>query len=103
MKENLINNLYCENSLDLIEKYVVENINTENIKKEDASREMFKLFFGVVELGKEIRISLKSNDLKNTETKITDIFLTLISICNSLNIDLFAALKEKEEPCSINL
>jgi hypothetical protein len=25
---------------------------------------MFKLFFGVVELGKEIRISLKSNDLK---------------------------------------
>ena len=57
---------------------------------------MFRLFFNVIELGREVRISLKDHNTKNSESKIADIFLVLISICNNLNINLFDALTEKE-------
>ena len=96
MKEDLLKNLNRDDSLDLIQKYVLEKINVDTFDKKDVSSEMFRLFFNVVELGKEVRITLKSDDLKNTESKIADIFLVLISICNSLNINLFDALIEKE-------
>ena len=97
MKEELLNKLSREDSLDLIQKYVEEKINTDTFNKDDVSSEMFRLFFNVIELGKEIRISLKENSIKNSESKIADIFLVLISICNSLNINLFDAIYEKEK------
>ncbi len=85
-----------EDSLDLIQKYVEEHIELDTFDKKDISSEMFRLFFNVIELGKEIRSSLKDQDYQNTELKIADIFLVLISICNNLNINLFSALQEKE-------
>lgn len=96
MKENLLSCLSREDSLDLIQRYVEEKIEIDTFNKEDVSSEMFRLFFNVVELGKEVRISLKENDIKNSESKIADIFLVLVSICNSLNINLFDAILEKE-------
>lgn len=96
-KKELLACLSRDDSLDLIQKYVEEKIEVETYKKNDVSSEMFHLFFNVVELGKEIRISLKDDDVKNSETKIADIFLVLISICNSLNINLFDALIDKEK------
>ena len=97
MKEKLLNCLSREDSLDLIQKYVEEKIQVDTFNKEDVSSEMFRLFFNVVELGKEIRISLKEKDVKNSESKIADIFLVLVSICNSMNINLFDAILEKEK------
>lgn len=97
MKEKLLNCLSREDSLDLIQRYVEEKIEVDSFNKDDVSSEMFRLFFNVVELGKEVRISLKENDIKNSESKIADIFLVLVSICNSLNINLFDAILEKEK------
>lgn len=102
-KKELLACLSRDDSLDLIQKYVEEKIEVETYKKNDVSSEMFHLFFNVVELGKEIRISLKDDDVKNSESKIADIFLVLISICNSLNINLFDALIDKEKKLQIKL
>ena len=101
MKEKLLNCLSREDSLDLIQKYVEEKISVDTFNKEDVSSEMFRLFFNVIELGKEVRITLKDDNVKNTESKIADIFLVLISICNSLNINLFDAIIEKEKDLKI--
>lgn len=92
MQEKIIRNLDLKDSLDLVQKYVLENVNADVVNKENVSREMFKLFFNVVELGKEVRVSLIENKNENSEAKIADIFLALVSICNGLNINLFDAL-----------
>lgn len=90
MNKNVIKKIIDkEDSLDILQAYVLKNSN-KNINDE-----MFQLFFGVIELGREIRLSLKNNNYKRSEDKISDIFLTLISICSNLNIDLFNALQEK--------
>ncbi len=96
-KEQILFSISREDSLDLIQKYVEENVDIDTFDKKNISSEMFRLFFNVIELGKEVRSSLKDQDYQNTELKIADIFLVLISICNSLNINLFDALQEKEK------
>lgn len=95
-KKQILFSISREDSLDLIQKYVEENVSIDTFDKKDLSSEMFRLFFNVIELGKEVRSSLKDEDYQNTELKIADIFLVLISICNSLHINLFDALQEKE-------
>ncbi len=100
MKNELLESLSREDSLDLIQKYVEEKINVDTFDKSDISNEMFRLFFDVIELGREVRITLKNNDYQKTESKIGEIFLVLISICNNLHINLFDALLEKE--CALN-
>ena len=102
MREKIIENLSREDSLDLIQAYVEEKIQVGTFNKQDVSSEMFRLFFSVIELGKEIRISLKDENTKNSESKIADIFLVLVSICNSMNINLFDALIEKEQTLQTN-
>ena len=96
-KDQILFSLNREDSLDLIQKYVLENVVVDTFNKKDISSEMFRLFFNVIELGKEIRSSLKDQDYQNTELKLADIVLVLISICNSLNINLFDALEEREQ------
>lgn len=103
MKEKLLNSLSREDSLDLIQKYVEKKIKVDTFNKEDVSSEMFRLFFNVIELGKEIRISLKEENIKNSESKIADIFLVLVSICNSLDVNLFDAIVEKEKNYKLSL
>lgn len=102
-KVALLEKLSREDSLDSIQKYVEEKINIDSFNKKDISSEMFRLFFNVIELGKEVRISIKDEKYKNSESKIADIFLVLISICNSLQINLFDALAEKEMVLNGNL
>ncbi len=94
-QEQILFTLSREDSLDCIQKYLEKN--SEALNKKDISNEMFSLFFLVIELGKEIRISLKEKTYLDTELKIADIFLILISICNHLNINLFDALTKKEQ------
>ena len=93
-KEILLTQLKRSDSLDLIQKYVEEKMNI--LDKKEVSNEMFHLFFLVIELGKEIRISLKNETYENSENKLADIFLVLISICNRLQINLFDAITNKE-------
>lgn len=97
MNSSILDIIEKENSLDLIQNYVKDKMETKSFKKGDVSSEMFHLFFNVVELGREVRISLKEENNTNSKTKIVDIFLVLISICNSMNINLFEALINQEK------
>ena len=65
MNNSILKNIKREDSLERIQKYVLEQT-----KNQDLSKEMFKLFRSVIELGKEVRISIKENDSMNSETKI---------------------------------
>ncbi len=94
-KDQVLQYLSREDSLDKIQKYVENHVNVDTFEKQNVSSEMFRLFFNVIELGKEIRISIKDSDTKNSETKIADIFLVLVSICNSLQINLFDVIENK--------
>ena len=82
-------------SLEGIQKYVEEH-SKEEVEK-NLSNEMFQLFFGVMELGKEVRLTLKNKQILDTELKIADLFLSLVAISNNLNINLFDALTKKEQ------
>ena len=82
-------------NLEGIQKYVLEH-SKEDVQK-NLSNEMFQLFFGVMELGKEVRLTLKNNQTLDTELKIADLFLSLVAISNNLNINLFDALTKKEQ------
>ena len=94
MQEQVYYSLSKEN-LEGIQKYVEEH-SKEKVEK-NLSNEMFQLFFGVIELGKEVRMTLKNNQTLDTELKIADLFLSLVAISNNLNINLFDALTKKEQ------
>ena len=66
--KELLNKLTREDSLDIIQNYVEEKINVDTFDKKDINSEMFRLFFNVIELGKEVRTSLKEHNTKNSES-----------------------------------
>lgn len=94
-KERILLELSRNDNLDLIQKQVLEQIKKDSTS--NISSEMFKLFFSVIELSRDIRLSLKDQDFQNTKLKLADIFLVLISVCNHLNINLFDCLTYKED------
>lgn len=94
MQEQVYYSLSKE-SLEGIQKYVEEH-SKEEVEK-NLSNEMFQLFFGVIELGKEVRLTLKNKQTLDTELKIADLFLSLVAISNNLNINLCDALTKKEQ------
>ena len=94
MQEQVYYSLSKE-SLEGIQKYVEEH-SKEKVEK-NLSNEMFQLFFGVMELGKEVRLTLKNKQPLDTELKIADLFLSLVAISNNLNINLFDTLTKKEQ------
>ncbi len=85
-----------EDNLDRIQKQILQTTNA-TIERKNISNEMFQLFFGIMELGREVRKSIKENDYQNTKLKIADLFLFLVSLCNDLHINLFDCLQEKEQ------
>ncbi len=97
MENNRLEKLNRQDSLAIIQKYVQEKMFVEIVSKTDVANEMFRLFFSVMELGKSIRTTLKYSSNQNTEYKIGEIFLCLITICNNLNIDLFTTLESMDK------
>ena len=97
MQGQLLDVLKRSENLDGIQKYVLEKESVDKTITKDLSNEMFRLFFDVIELGKEVRNALKNDTYLDTELKIADIFLILIALCNNLNINLFDALIKKEQ------
>ena len=69
------------------------------------SKTMLLLLEEVGELAKSIRKNAtnmcidenKINHYDTIESEIADVFIVLCSVCNKLDIDLFKALKDKEE------
>lgn len=97
--------LQNDNSLIQIQDYIKNVISLRGFSNQNIEKTMLLLTEEVGELAKAIRkektsMSIDRSKIKNydtVESEVADVFIVLCSICNKLDIDLFSALKDKEE------
>ena len=98
-----INKLNNDSSLNDIQNYITEMMKIN--KFDNTPLELFcYLTEEIGELAKEIRKTEKNMDIDTRKKydsclkyEVADVFIYLIAICNSYNIDLFEAFKNKEQ------
>ena len=98
-------NLNSNNSLEEVQKYIKQVIKIRGFENQEIEKTMLLLIEEVGELAKSIRKNAtdmsidndKINHYDTIESEIADVFIVLNSICNKLNIDLYTALKNKEQ------
>lgn len=93
------------NSLNEIQDYIREIITIRGFSEQRVQDKMLLLLEETGELAKAIRKTLpeasidydKIENYTDIEEEIADVFIVLVSICNRLNINLYDAMKKKEE------
>lgn len=98
-------NLKVDNTLAQVQEYVKKVINLRGFSGQNIEKTMLLLTEEVGELAKAIRkdkteVAIdesKINNYDTIESEVADVFIVLCCICNQLNIDLFSAVKTKEE------
>ena len=101
----LWNSLNENNTLQEVQKYIKNVIEIRSFANQEIEKTMLLLLEEVGELAKSIRknatnMSIDKNKINHYDTiesEVADVFIVLNSVCNKLNIDLFKALKDKEE------
>lgn len=101
----LWNNLNETNTLQEVQKYIKNVIEIRGFEKQEIEKTMLLLLEEVGELAKAIRKNAtdmkidnsKINNYDTIESEAADVFIVLMSVCNKLDIDLYKALKDKEE------
>ena len=101
----LWNKLNESNTLPEIQNYIKEVIRIRGFVGQEIEKTMLLLLEEVGELAKLIRKNAtnmnidknKLNHYDTIESEVADVFIVLSSVCNKLNIDLYKALKDKEE------
>lgn len=101
----LWNKLNPNNSVQEVQKYIKEVIEIRGFANQEIEKTMLLLLEEVGELAKSIRknatnMGIDSNKINNYDTiesEVADVFIVLTSVCNKLGIDLFKAIKDKEE------
>ena len=103
-QKNLYNQLNKTMELDKIQDYIKKVIDIRGFENQPVEQEIFLLIEEVGELAKAIRkkinMRIDQSKVKNYDTvenEIADVFIVLVSICNTLNINLFDAFYEKEK------
>ncbi|MGN1383899.1 MAG: MazG nucleotide pyrophosphohydrolase domain-containing protein [Clostridia bacterium] len=94
-----------KNSLNEIQNYIKEIITIRGFSEQRVQDKMLLLLEETGELAKAIRKTLpeasidyeKIENYTDIEEEIADVFIVLVSICNRLNINLYDAMKKKEE------
>lgn len=108
MKNNqleLWENLNDKNTLQEVQQYIKEVITIRGFAEQDIEKTMLLLLEEVGELAKSIRKNAtnmsidksKLNHYDTIESEVADVFIVLNSVCNKLNINLYKALKDKEQ------
>lgn len=88
-----------------MQQYIKEVIEIRGFANQEIEKTMLLLLEEVGELAKSIRrdatnMSIDKNRINHYDTiesEVADVFIVLSSVCNKLNIDLYKALKDKEE------
>ena len=101
----LWNKLNENNTLQEVQKYIKNVIEIRGFSKQEIEKTMLLLLEEVGELAKSIRKNAtdmsidnnKANHYNTIESKVADVFIVLCSVCNKLDIDLYKALKDKEQ------
>ena len=102
---DLWNKLNEKNTLQEVQKYIKDVIEIRGFSNQEIEKTMLLLLEEVGELAKSIRKNAtnmgidqnKINHYDTIESEVADVFIVLSSVCNKLNIDLYKALKDKEE------
>ena len=93
------------NTLQEVQKYIKDVIEIRGFANQEIEKTMLLLLEEVGELAKSIRknatdMSIDKNKINHYDTiesEVADVFIVLSSVCNKLGIDLYKALKDKEE------
>ncbi len=93
------------NTLQEVQNYIKDVIEIRGFANQEIEKTMLLLLEEVGELAKSIRknatnMSIDKNKINHYDTiesEAADVFIVLISVCNKLDIDLYKALKDKEE------
>ena len=101
----LWNKLNEKNSVKEVQEYIKKVIEIRGFANQEIEKTMLLPLEEVGELAKSIRKNAtdmsidqsKVNHYDTIESEIADVFIVLNSVCNKLNIDLYKALKDKEE------
>lgn len=101
----LWNELNENKTLTEVQEYIRKVIEIRGFDKQLPEQTMLLLTEEVGELAKAIRkdktkMSIDNNKIANYDTiesEVADVFIVLTTICNKFDIDLFSALKNKEE------
>lgn len=102
---DLWNKLNEKNTLQEVQQYIKDVIEIRGFANQEIEKTMLLLLEEVGELAKSIRKNAtnmgidknKINHYDTIESEVADVFIVLSSVCNKLNIDLYKALKDKEE------
>lgn len=101
----LWNKLNENNTLKEVQQYIKDVIEIRGFTNQEIEKTMLLLLEEVGELAKAIRKNAtnmridknKINHYDTIENEVADVFIVLSSVCNKLDIDLYKALKDKEE------
>lgn len=104
-QNELYESLNENNSLNEIQDYIRKIITIRGFSEQRVQDKMLLLLEETGELAKAIRKTLpeasidydKIKNYTDIEEEIADVFIVLLSICNRLNINLYDAIKKKEE------
>ena len=102
---DLWNKLNEGNTLQEVQQYIKDVIEIRGFSNQEIEKTMLLLLEEVGELAKSIRKNVtdmgidnnKANHYDTIESEVADVFIVLCSVCNKLDIDLYKALKEKEQ------
>ena len=102
---DLWNKLNEKNTLQEVQQYIKDVIEIRGFANQEIEKTMLLLLEEVGELAKSIRknatdMGIDNNKAKHYDTiesEVADVFIVLCSVCNKLDIDLYKALKEKEQ------
>ena len=101
----LWNKLNENNTLQEVQQYIREVIKIRGFAEQEIEKTMLLLLEEVGELAKSIRKNATSmsidkskiNHYDTIESEAADVFIVLNSVCNKLGINLYKAVKDKEE------
>ena len=104
-QEKLLSSISNSSTIDELQNYIKEVINIRGFSNQRVQDKMLLLLEETGELAKAIRKTLPEASIDytnienytNIEEEIADVFSVLVSICNKLDINLYTALKNKEE------
>lgn len=94
-----------KNTLQEMQEYIKQVIEIRGFANQEIEKTMLLLIEEVGELAKAIRknatsMSVDKNKMYNYDTiesEVADVFIVLSSVCNKLGIDIYKAVKDKEE------
>ena len=101
----LWNKLNENNTLQEVQQYIREVIKIRGFAEQEIEKTMLLLLEEVGELAKSIRKNAtsmstdinKQYNYDSIESEVADVFIVLNSVCNKLGINLYKAVKDKEE------